>query len=158
MNPSKGGDVVQTDVGIVQFYLDPVVKKPITCGKGAGVNVQAKSLTTYFADMIFCNYPQLLLIFPEHQTQMETKGEKSTRASHQELRFEEVITLKPHADNRDQQEVSYPLIAFTVFSESRGRGHYKVYCKKGDTEWYLFDDDKTTKKRGEIALIIQKRI
>ncbi len=51
MNPSKGGDVVQTDEGIVQFSLDPVVKKPNTCGKGAGVNVQAKSLTTYFADM-----------------------------------------------------------------------------------------------------------
>ena len=47
-NPSKGGDVVQTDEGIVQFYLDPMVKKPITRGKGAGVNVQAKSLTTYF--------------------------------------------------------------------------------------------------------------
>ncbi len=83
-------------------------------------------------------------------------GKKSTRASHQELRFEEVITLKPHADNTDQQEVSYTLIAFTVFSESRGRGHYKVYCKKGDTERYLFDDDKTTKKHGEIALINTK--
>jgi hypothetical protein len=85
-------------------------------------------------------------------------GKKTTRASHQELHFEEVITLKPHADNTDQQEVSYTFIAFTVFSKSHGRGHYKVYCKKGDTEWYLFDDDKTTKKRGEIALIIQKRI
>jgi hypothetical protein len=52
--------------------------------------------------------------------------------------------------------VSYTLIAFTVFSESCGRGHYKVYCKKGDTEWYLFDDDKTTKKHGEIALINTK--
>ncbi len=51
--PSKGGDVVQTDEGILQFYLDPVVKKPITHGKGAGVNVQAKSLTMYFADMTF---------------------------------------------------------------------------------------------------------
>ena len=77
-NPSKGGDVVQTDEGIVQFYLDPVVKKPITRGKGAGVNVQAKSLTMYFADMTFCNYPQLLLIFPERQTQVETMGKKST--------------------------------------------------------------------------------
>ncbi len=121
--------MVQTDEGIVQFSLDPVVKKSITRGKGAGVNVQAKSLTTYFADMIFCNYPQLLLIFPERQTQVETKGEKSTRASHQELRFKEVITLKPRADNTDQKEVSYTLIAFTVFSESCGHGHYKVYCK-----------------------------
>jgi hypothetical protein len=77
-NPSKGGDVVQTDEGIVQFYLDLVVKKPITHGKGAGINVQAKSLTTYFADMTFCNYPQLLIIFPEHQTQVETMGKKST--------------------------------------------------------------------------------
>ncbi len=101
MNPSKGGDVVQTDEGIVQFYLDSMVKKPITCGKGASVNVQAKSLTTYFADMTFCNYPQLLLIFPECQTQVETMGKKSTQASHQELHFEEVITLKPHADNTD---------------------------------------------------------
>ncbi len=83
-------------------------------------------------------------------------GKKSTQASHQELRFEEVTTLKPHADNTDQQEVSYTLIGFTVFSESCRRGHYKVYCKKGDTEWYLFDDDKTTKKRGEIALINTK--
>ena len=66
--------MVQTDEGIVQFYLDPVVKKPITCGKGAGVNVLAKSLTTYFADMTLCNYPQLLLIFPERQTQVETMG------------------------------------------------------------------------------------
>jgi hypothetical protein len=78
MNPSKGGDVVQTDEGIAQFYLNPMVKKPITRGKGAGVNVQAKSLTTYFADMTFCNYPQLLLIFPEHQTQVETMGKKTT--------------------------------------------------------------------------------
>jgi ubiquitin C-terminal hydrolase len=155
-NPSKGGDVIQTDEGIVQFSLDPVVKKPITHGKCAGVNVQAKSLTTYFADMTFCNYPQLLLIFPERQTQVETMGKKSTQASHQELPFKEVITLKPHADNTDQQEVSYTLIAFTVFSESCGRGHYKVYCKKGDTEWYLFDDDKTAKKRGEITLINTK--
>ncbi len=148
--------MIQTDEGIVQFSLDPVVKKPITHGKCAGVNVQAKSLTTYFADMTFCNYPQLLLIFPERQTQVETMGKKSTQASHQELPFKEVITLKPHADNTDQQEVSYTLIAFTVFSESCGRGHYKVYCKKGDTEWYLFDDDKTAKKRGEITLINTK--
>ncbi len=48
--------------------------------------------------------------------------------------------------------MSYTLIAFTVFSESCGRGHYKVYCKKGDTVWYLFDDDKTIKKSGDIAL------
>ncbi len=126
--------MVQTNEGIVQFSLDPVVKKPITRGIGACVNVQAKSLTTYFADMTFCNYPQLLLIFPEPQTQVEMMGEKSIRASHQELRFKEVITLKPHADNTDQQEVSYTLIMFTVFSESRGHGHYKVYCKKEDTE------------------------
>ncbi len=45
---------------------------------------------------------------------------------------------------------------FSVFSECRRRGHYKVYCNEGDTEWYLFDDDKTTKKRGEIALINTK--
>ncbi len=70
--------MVQTDESIVQFSLDPMVKKPITHGKGARINVQAKSLTTYFADMIFCNFPQLLLIFPERQTQVETMGKKST--------------------------------------------------------------------------------
>ncbi len=122
--------MVQTDEGIFQFYLDPVVKKPIICGKGAGINVPVKSLTTYFADMTYCNYPQLLLIFPERQTQVETMGKKSTQASHQELHFENIITLKPHADNTDQQEVSYTLIVFTVFSESCGRGHYKVYLQK----------------------------
>jgi hypothetical protein len=68
--------MVQTDEGIVQFSLDPKAKKPITRGKGASINVPAKSLTMYFADMTFCNYPQLLLIFPECQTQVETMGKK----------------------------------------------------------------------------------
>jgi hypothetical protein len=94
------------------IYLDPMVKKPITCGKGAGINVQAKSLTTNFADMTFCNYPQLLLIFPERRTQVETMGKKSTWASHQELHFKEVITLKPHADNTDQQDTAAEMIQF----------------------------------------------
>jgi hypothetical protein len=62
-------------------------KQSITRGKGAGVNVQAKSLKMYFSEMTFCNYPQLLLIFPERQTQMETMGENTTQASHQELLF-----------------------------------------------------------------------
>jgi hypothetical protein len=106
--------------------------------------------------MTFCNYPQLLLISPERQTQVETMGEKTTQASHQELLFEEVLTLKPHADNTDQQDVSYTLIAFTVFSESHGRGHYKAYCKKGYTEWYLFNDEKITKKRGGFGMISTK--
>jgi len=53
--------------------------------------------------------------------------------------------------------VSYTLIAFTVFSDSCGHGHYKAYCKKGDTgDWYLFDDENITKKRGDIALISTK--
>ncbi len=52
--------------------------------------------------------------------------------------------------------MSYTLIAFTVFSESHGRGHYKAYCKKGYTEWYLFNDEKITKKRGDIAMITTK--
>ena len=95
----------------------------------------------------FCNFPHLLLVFPQRQTHVETMGEQSTQASHQELNFKEVITLKPHADNTDQQEVSYTLIAFTVFSESCTCMHYRVYCQKGDTDWYLFDDDKITKKR-----------
>jgi hypothetical protein len=50
--------------------------------------------------------------------------------------------------------MSYTLIAFTVFSESQGRGHYKAYCKKEDTDdWYLFNDEKITKKRGDFAKI-----
>jgi hypothetical protein len=56
------------------IFFGSCVKKPITRGKGASVNVQAKSLTTYFADMTFCNYPQLLLIFPEHQTKWKQWG------------------------------------------------------------------------------------
>ena len=54
------------------------------------------------------------------------------------------------------QEVSYTLIAFTVFSESPRQGHYKAYCKKGDTEWYLFNDEKITKKRGDITKFTTK--
>jgi len=50
--------------------------------------------------------------------------------------------------------VSYTLIAFTVFSESQGRGHYKAYCKKEDTgDWYLFNDEKITKKCGDFIKI-----
>ena len=125
--PSEGGDVVETNEGIVQFSLDPMPKQPITRGKGAGVNVQAKSLTMYLSEMTFCNYPQLLLIFPERQTQVDTMGEKTTQASHQALLFEGVLILKPHAENTDQQAVEYTLIAFTVFSESHGLEHYKAY-------------------------------
>ena len=149
--------MVETNEGIVQFSLDPMPKQPNTRGKGAGVNFHAKSLKMYLSEMTFCNYPQLLLMYPERQTQVETMGEKTTQASHQELLFEEVLILKPHADNTDQQEVSYTLIAFTVFSESHGRGHYKAYCKKGYTgDWYLFNDEKITKKRGDIATISKR--
>jgi hypothetical protein len=154
--PSKGGDVVQTNEGIVQFYLDTMPTQPITRGKGAGVNVHAKRLKMYISEMKNFNYPQLLLIFPERQTQVEEMGEKTTQASHRALLFEEVLILKPHAENTDQKEVQYTLIAFTVFSENRGRGHYKAYCKKGDTEWYLFDDEKTTKKRCDFATFTTK--
>jgi len=50
--------------------------------------------------------------------------------------------------------MSYTLIAFTVFSESQGRGHYKAYCKKEDTgDWYLLNDEKITMKRGDFAKI-----
>jgi len=53
--------------------------------------------------------------------------------------------------------MSYTLIAFTVFSESHRRGHYKAYCKKEDTgDWYLFDDEKITKKRGNVKMITTK--
>jgi hypothetical protein len=158
-SPSEGADVVQTNEGIVQFALDPMPKQPITRRKGAGVNVQAKSLTTYLSGMRFCNYPQLLLIFPELQTQVEMMEKKTTQASHRALLFEEVLILKPHAENTDQQVVEYTLIAFSVFSESHGRGHYKAYCKKGDKGgWYLFDDEKITKKHGDIAKITSKGI
>jgi hypothetical protein len=68
--------VVESNEGIVQFSLDPMTKQPITCGKGAGINVQENSLTTYFSEMTFCNYPQLLLIHPERQNQVETIGKK----------------------------------------------------------------------------------
>jgi hypothetical protein len=82
---------------------------------------------------------------------------KTTQASHQALLFEEELILKPHADNTDQEDMSYTLIAFTVFSDSHGRGHYKAYCKKGDTgDWYLFDDENITMKRGDIAMITTK--
>jgi len=51
-------------------------------------------------------------------------------------------------------DVSYTLIAFTVFSESHRRGHYKAYCKNGCTgDWYLFNDEKIIKKRGDFAKI-----
>ncbi len=143
--------MVETNEGIVQFTLDPMPEQQITRGKGAGVNVQAKNLTVYLSEMRFCNYPQLLLIFPQRQAQVEWMGEETTQASHQALLFEEVLILKPHAGNTDQE---YILIAFTVFSESHWRGHYKAYCKKekGDTcGWYLFDDEKITQKRVDFA-------
>ena len=154
--PSEGGDVVETNEGIVQFSVDPMPEQPITRGKGASRNVHPKSLTTYLSGMRFCNFPQLLLIFPERQTQVEMMEKKTTQAIHRALLFEEVLILKPHAENTDQKEVQYTLIAFTVFSESHGRGHYKAYCKKGYTEWYLFNDEKITKKRGNIAMITTK--
>jgi hypothetical protein len=76
-------------------------------------------------------------------------GKKTTQASHQALLFEEVLILKPHAENTDQQAVEYTLIAFTVFSESHGRG--------GDTgNWYLFDDEKITKKCFDFATMTTK--
>jgi len=79
---------------------------------------------------------------------------KTTQASHRALLFEEVLILKPHAENTDQQPVEYTLIAFTVFSESQGHGHYKAYCKKKDTgDWYLFNDEKITKKHGDFTKI-----
>ena len=155
-SPSEGGDVVETNEGIVQFSLDPMPKQRITRGIGAGVNVQAKSLKMYFSEMRFCNYPQLLLISPERQTQVEMMGGETTQASHQELHFEEVLILKPHADNTYQEEVSYTIIAFTVFSERHGCGRYKAYCKNGNTEWYLFNDQNITKKRGDFAMITTK--
>jgi len=96
---------------------------------GAGVNVQAKSLKMYFSEMRFCNYPQLLLISPERQTQVETMGGKTTQASHQELHFEEVLILKPRADNTGQHDVSYTLIAFTVFSERNECGTIRHIAK-----------------------------
>ncbi len=127
------GDIVDSQEGIVQFYLDPAVKKAKRRGKGVVGNVQAKSLLMYIADLRFKNFPQLLIVTLQCQTYVEMSGKPSTQASHQELHFIEVITLKPHVGNPDKQEVSYTLIAFTVFSESWGQGHYKVYCKKGDT-------------------------
>ena len=68
--------MVETNEGIVQFSLDPMSKQPITRGKGARVNVHPKSLTSYLSEMTFCNYPQLLLIFPERQTQVEMMKKK----------------------------------------------------------------------------------
>jgi len=76
--PSKGGDVVQTNKGIVQFTLDPMPKQQTTTrGKGARLNVHPKSLTNYLSEMTFCNYSQLLLIFPQRQTQVEMMGKKN---------------------------------------------------------------------------------
>jgi hypothetical protein len=129
----------------------------ITRGKGAGVNVQAKNLTVYFSEMRICNYQQLILIFPQCQTQVELMGEKTTQASHQALLFEEVLILKQHAGITDQE---YTLIAFTVFSESCERRHKKAYCKKekGDTGgWHLFDDEKITKKSFDFAMMTTTR-
>ena len=143
--------MVETNEGIVQFCLDPMPNQPFTRGKGAGRNVNPKNLTMYLSEMTFCNYPQLLLIFPQRQTQVEMMGKKTTQASHRALLFEEVLILYPHDENTDQHPVEYTLIAFTVFSEKGGRGHYQAYCKKGDTEWYLCNDDKITKKRGDFA-------
>ena len=142
--------MVETNEGIVQFPLDPMPKQRITRGKGAGVNFEAKNLTMYLSEMRFCNYPQLLLIYPQRQTSVELMGEKTTQANHRALLFEEVIILKPNAGNTDQ---AYTLIAFTVFSEINGCAHYKAYCKKekGDTGgWYLFDDDKVIEKRKNV--------
>jgi hypothetical protein len=139
----EGGGIDDFQQGILQFSLDLVVKQAKHCGgKGVVGNVQAKSLSTYIADLRFKNFPQLLIVNPQRQTQ----SEQSTHASFQELHFNKVITP-------DQQEVSYTLIAFTLFSEKRcGRGHFTVYCKKGDTVWYLFDDDRTTRKGKNIAM------
>ena len=81
-SPSEGGDKVETNEGIVQFSLDAMPKQPITRGKGASINVHPKSLTMYLSEMRFCNNPQLLLIFPERQTQVEMMGKKTTQASH----------------------------------------------------------------------------
>ena len=65
--------------------------------------------------------------------------------------------LRYRADNTDQEDMSNTLMAFTVFSESQGRGHYKAYCKKEDTsDWYLFDDEKITKKRGDVETLTTK--
>ena len=58
------------------FLWIPWSRNQSLVGKVQGVNVQAKSLTTYFADMTFCNYPQLLLMYPQRQTQVETMGKK----------------------------------------------------------------------------------
>jgi hypothetical protein len=155
--PSEGGDVVETNEGIVQFSVDPMPEQPITRGKGASRNVHPKSLTTYLSGMRFCNFPQLLLIFSERQTQVEMMEKKTTQAIHRALLFEEVLILKPHAENTDQKEVQYTLIAFTVFSESHGRGHYKAYCKKDDIGgWCLCDDEKITKKRFDFAMMTTK--
>jgi len=148
--PLEGGDVVETNEGIVQFPLDPMPEQRITRGKGAGVNVQAKNLTMYLSEMRFCNYPQLLLIFPQRQTSVELMGEKTTQANHRALLFEEVLILRPRAGNTEQ---AYTLIEFTVFSDSNGRAHYKAYCKKekGDTGgWYLFNDENVTHKRKHV--------
>ncbi len=146
----EGGGIDDFWEGIVQLFFDPAVKQAKhRGGKGAVGNVQAKSLSTFMADLRFKNFPQLLIVNPQRQTQ----SEQSTHASFQELHFVEVITLKPHADNPDQQEVSYTLIAFTLFSEKRrGQGHFTVYCKKGDKVWYLFDDDRITRKGENIAM------
>jgi hypothetical protein len=154
--PSEGADVVETNEDIVQFLLDPMPQQRITRGKGAGVNVRAKNLTEYLSEMRFCNYPQLLLICPQRQTSVELMGEKTTQANHRALLFEEVLILRPHAGNTDQ---AYTLIAFTVFSEINECAHYKAYCKKekGDTGgWYLFDDEKITKKSFDFATMTTK--
>ncbi len=64
----EGGDIVDSQEGIVQFYLDPAVKKAKHRGKGVVGNVQAKSLLTYIADLRFKTFPQLLIVTPQHQT------------------------------------------------------------------------------------------
>ena len=143
----EGGGIYDFGQGIFQFPLDPAVKssKPSTSieGKGAVGNVKPKSLSQYMRDSRFKNFPQLLIVNPQRQTSWK----QHTHASYQELHFEEDITLKPHADNIDQEDASYTLIAFSLFDEKKGgQGHYTVYCKNGNKVWYLFDDDKTTKK------------
>jgi hypothetical protein len=83
-------------------------------------------------------------------------GKKTTQSNYRALLFEEVLILRPRAGNTEQ---AYTLIAFTVFSDSNGRAHYKAYCKKekGDTGgWYLFNDEKIIHKRIDFEKMISK--
>ena len=154
----EGGGIDDFGQGIFQFPLDPAVKssKPSTSieGKGAVGNVKPKSLSQYMRDSRFKNFPQLLIVNPQRQTSWKQR----THASYQELHFDENITLKPHADNLDQQEASYTLIAFSLFDEKKGgQGHYTVYCKNGNKVWYLFNDEYKTYKGPNIEAKYQGR-